>query len=236
MSSSPEVKAIPLFGAALAVGTIAIFGANKQVKRNESPALKKPIEGTVTTIPKSNHIAHYELVSYRQSLDNDDSSKAKAESSSLIDSSVSEKSLLIKHRPEMLKGLGGVAGTGFSKSQVNEVKSHSYGGHFNGSHDFYVTTYGPPWSGIQGDGTTSTGIALAGQARYEIAVDPNVIPYGSLVTVWPNAMHWKGAFLAADTGGAIDGNHVDVYDWKDGGYSTFSTDGGRVEPYKGPKK
>lgn len=151
----------------------------------------------------------------------------------------------VKHRhhhdkPKLLRGLGGVAGTGFSEHEVEVVKAYSDGGHFSGSHDFYVTTYGPPWNSMEGSGMTSTGISLSGdnsgegKPRYEIAVDPNVIPYGTLVTVWPNALHWRGPFLAADTGGAIQGGHVDVYDWHNGGSSTFSASGAEVELYKGP--
>jgi 3D (Asp-Asp-Asp) domain-containing protein len=42
---------------------------------------------------------------------------------------------------------------------------------------------------------------------FSIAVDPNVIPYGSFV--WIDAM--KRWFRADDTGGAILGQHIDVY-------------------------
>jgi len=42
---------------------------------------------------------------------------------------------------------------------------------------------------------------------FSIAVDPNVIPYGSYV--WIDAM--KRWFRADDTGGAIVGDHIDVY-------------------------
>ncbi len=51
----------------------------------------------------------------------------------------------------------------------------------------------------------STGRALT--ENYSIAVDPNVIPYGSFV--WIDAM--KRWFRADDTGGAIIGRHIDVY-------------------------
>ena len=43
--------------------------------------------------------------------------------------------------------------------------------------------------------------------NFSIAVDPNVIPYGSYV--WLDAM--KRWFRADDTGGAIVGKHIDVY-------------------------
>src|SRR5262249_50617628 len=46
-----------------------------------------------------------------------------------------------------------------------------------------------------------------------IAVDPGEIAHGELVYLWPNPFGWKGPFLAADTGGAIQGRRIDFYDW-----------------------
>jgi 3D (Asp-Asp-Asp) domain-containing protein len=143
--------------------------------------------------------------------------------------------------PKNGQSLGGVAGTGFTQAEVDQAKAaNSSHPNFSGANDFNVTTYGPPWDSVEGGGTTSTGLPLSGpdnghgRPRYEIAVDPSVIPYGSLVTVWPNAVNWHGAFLAADTGGAINGHHVDVYDWSgDGTKDSFSRTGGKVEPYTG---
>jgi 3D (Asp-Asp-Asp) domain-containing protein len=139
------------------------------------------------------------------------------------------------------QSLGGIAGTGFTQAEIDQAKAANHGGaSFSGANDFKVTTYGPPWDSVEGGGTTSTGLDLHGpdnghgKPRYEIAVDPSVIPYGSLVTVWPNAVNWHGPFLAADTGGAIVGHHVDVYDWSgDGTKDTFSRSNGKVEPYTG---
>jgi 3D (Asp-Asp-Asp) domain-containing protein len=51
----------------------------------------------------------------------------------------------------------------------------------------------------------STGRALI--KKYSIAVDPKRIPYGSYVWI-ADLGHW---FRADDTGGAIIGNHIDVY-------------------------
>ena len=50
------------------------------------------------------------------------------------------------------------------------------------------------------------------QYYQSIAVDPNVIPLGSRVYVpaYRNDGH-GGWFIAADTGGAINGRHIDVY-------------------------
>ncbi len=77
-----------------------------------------------------------------------------------------------------------------------------------------ATAYGPPWGGIQGDGITATGLNLtAGPPAYEIAVDPSVIPLGSYVHVQPNPFGTSSAFYAGDTGSAITGQHIDIYDW-----------------------
>jgi 3D (Asp-Asp-Asp) domain-containing protein len=82
--------------------------------------------------------------------------------------------------------------------------------------EWVATAYGPPWEGIEGDGITSTGINLQhGQEMYLIAVDPSVIRLGTYWHVVPNP--WgnpKLTFLAGDTGGAIVGNHIDMYDWE----------------------
>lgn len=158
---------------------------------------------------------------------------------------VIETAFIKKRRPtyHFLHSLGGVAGTGFSKRQVQKARSFGRTANFhNGNHNYYVTTYGPPWNGIQGSGETATGLKLnkfgsqEGVPRYEVAVDPQVIALGSLVSVWPNGLHYRGPFLAADTGGGVQGDHVDVYDWKNGGFSTFSARHAKVEPYHGPLK
>ena len=84
-----------------------------------------------------------------------------------------------------------------------------------GGGSWLATAYGPPWGGINGDGITATGINLsAGQPMYEIAVDPAVIPLSSYAHVTPNPFATSSAFLAGDTGGAILGKHVDIYDWE----------------------
>jgi 3D (Asp-Asp-Asp) domain-containing protein len=77
-----------------------------------------------------------------------------------------------------------------------------------------ATAYGPPWGGIQGDGITATGLNLtAGPPAYEIAIDPSQIPLRSYVHVQPNPLDTTSAFYAGDTGGAIVGRHIDIYDW-----------------------
>jgi 3D (Asp-Asp-Asp) domain-containing protein len=80
---------------------------------------------------------------------------------------------------------------------------------------YVATAYGPPWGGIEGGGTTATGVDLGNAPhKYIIAVDPSEIPLGSEVKVWPNPFGYTGNFLAADTGGAIKGKRIDFYDWE----------------------
>ena len=84
-----------------------------------------------------------------------------------------------------------------------------------GSGPWIATAYGPPWDAINGSGVTATGLNLtAGQPAYEIAVDPSVIPLRSFAHVSPNPFRTPHAFYAGDTGGAIIGRHVDIYDWE----------------------
>jgi 3D (Asp-Asp-Asp) domain-containing protein len=83
------------------------------------------------------------------------------------------------------------------------------------SGSWLATAYGPPWGGINGDGVTATGLNLtSAPALYEVAVDPSLIPLGSYVYVEPNPFGTSSAFYAGDTGSAITGQHVDIYDWR----------------------
>lgn len=84
---------------------------------------------------------------------------------------------------------------------------------------FVATAYGPPWGGIQGTGTTATGIKLPAAPTgrvgppYIVAVDPSVIPLGSKLKIWPNpAGDPNIVWTASDTGGAIKGNRIDFLD------------------------
>lgn len=77
---------------------------------------------------------------------------------------------------------------------------------------FVATAYGPPWNSMNGTGVTSTGVDLKdGVRRYLVAVDPSVIPYGTLVRIQPNPYGTTRPFVAADTGGAIRGKRIDFY-------------------------
>ncbi len=85
----------------------------------------------------------------------------------------------------------------------------------SGAGSWVATAYGPPWGGINGNGITATGLDLtAGPPAYEIAVDPSEIPLRSFAHVQPNPFGTSHAFYAGDTGGAIVGRHVDIYDWQ----------------------
>jgi 3D (Asp-Asp-Asp) domain-containing protein len=78
-----------------------------------------------------------------------------------------------------------------------------------------ATAYGPPWDGGNGSGITATGLNLTGgPPLLEVAVDPSVIALGSYVYVQPNPFNAREAFYAGDTGSAIVGRHVDIYDWQ----------------------
>ena len=84
-----------------------------------------------------------------------------------------------------------------------------------GSGAWIATAYGPPWDAMNGSGVTATGLNLtAGPPAYEIAVDPTVVPLQSFAHVSPNPFGTQHAFYAGDTGGAIIGRHVDIYDWQ----------------------
>lgn len=81
---------------------------------------------------------------------------------------------------------------------------------------FDSTSYGPPWNAMQGTGVTSQGTDLRpAKHAYIVAIDPSVVSYGSKLKVHPNPFHEPQAiFLADDTGGAITGKRIDIYNWK----------------------
>ena len=113
--------------------------------------------------------------------------------------------------------LGGVSGTGITAAELATVRSSPLAGTNFTEGVFNSTAYGPPWGGIQGAGiSTAAGIRLNGGAprKYFVATDPAVISSGQFLYASPNPFGWQGPFLAADTGGAIDGRHIDFYDWR----------------------
>ena len=70
--------------------------------------------------------------------------------------------------------------------------------------EFQITHYTKDEPGMNGKGITSTGTKV--KAGRTIAVDPKVIPYGTRVYI-----EGIGYRVAEDCGGAVKGNHVDVY-------------------------
>ena len=72
------------------------------------------------------------------------------------------------------------------------------------THEFHVTAYCGCYSCSEGYGTqTSTGVTA--EAGRTIAVDPNVVPYGSKVQINGHT------YVAEDCGGAINGYEIDIY-------------------------
>lgn len=79
---------------------------------------------------------------------------------------------------------------------------------------YVATAYGPPWGGIQGSGTTASGIHLNGDPRQFllIATDPHTLPLGTKIQFDQNPFGDPSLiFTASDTGGAIVGNNIDFY-------------------------
>ncbi|MDA0167167.1 3D domain-containing protein [Solirubrobacter ginsenosidimutans] len=114
-------------------------------------------------------------------------------------------------------GLGGIAGTGLTRAQIETTRQSPYASDRRTAGTFDSTSYGPPWGGIQGAGiSTSAGLRIKGGSPrwYIVAVDPVLVGHGQLVYLWPNPFDWKGPFLAADTGGAIQQYRIDFYDWR----------------------
>ncbi|MBP2257933.1 LysM peptidoglycan-binding and 3D domain-containing protein [Virgibacillus alimentarius] len=85
--------------------------------------------------------------------------------------------------------------------QVNDAEQNTDGKTFNVT----ATAYTAKCNGCSGH--TATGVDLNANPNAKvIAVDPNVIPLGSKVHV-----EGYGTATAADTGGAINGNKIDVH-------------------------
>lgn len=81
---------------------------------------------------------------------------------------------------------------------------------------FEATAYGPPWDAENGTGVTSTGVDLRdAPQRYIVAADPSVLPMHTKITITPNPFGDDTLiFSVEDTGGAITGKHIDIYDWR----------------------
>lgn len=75
---------------------------------------------------------------------------------------------------------------------------------------FTATWYTP--SGGEGNGlTTRSGLPVSTKI---IATDPSIIPLGSIVEIQYPDGHTE-IRIAADTGGAIHGNIIDVFTWSE---------------------
>ena len=73
-------------------------------------------------------------------------------------------------------------------------------------------------------GITASGESLAGhslESARAIAVDPSVIPLGSSVRIHfidENMQCYDGIYRAVDTGGAVRGNHIDLFAGENAGH------------------
>ena len=135
-------------------------------------------------------------------------------------------------------GLGALAallGTTQARGACSASGSPGFGPATAGS--WTATAYGPPWGGIEGGGVTATGVDLrGGPAALEVAVDARLIPLGSYVHVWPNPFGTRRAFYVGDTGGAIVGRRIDIYDWRGrADQDAWVARSGSVTPASGPQ-
>lgn len=85
-----------------------------------------------------------------------------------------------------------------------------------------VATYSPGWEataynyrmgGINGSTSGITAVGTKVDEPRTIAVDPRVIPYGSIVALYTSnkdLRKYNGLYLAEDTGGAIKGKRIDI--------------------------
>lgn len=76
--------------------------------------------------------------------------------------------------------------------------------------EFTLTAYCPDscCCGVWANGYTATG-TLATEGR-TIAVDPDIIPYGThVLLIWPDGT--QHSYISEDCGGGVNGNHIDVF-------------------------
>ncbi|MEW9667867.1 3D domain-containing protein [Ammoniphilus sp. 3BR4] len=74
----------------------------------------------------------------------------------------------------------------------------------------FTATWYTPAGGVGNGLTTASGLKVSEQV---IAVDPSVIPLGSVIEVkYPDGRIERK--LAADTGGAVKGQKIDIFCWE----------------------
>ncbi len=83
-----------------------------------------------------------------------------------------------------------------------EAKNVKYLGNFK------LTAYCPCYECSEGYGT-NTASGKKATANHTIAVDPNVIPYGTTVVIEQNGVYYK--YTAEDCGGLIKNQKIDIY-------------------------
>ena len=91
---------------------------------------------------------------------------------------------------------------------ATNVGASAYSGDFNNA--TYVgnckLTFYCPCSSCSGSWGKQTATGTIAKQGRTIAVDPDVIPYGSTVYI----EGW-GYYVAEDCGGGVNGNHIDIY-------------------------
>lgn len=109
-----------------------------------------------------------------------------------------------------------------AKHYLNDHTHYLHSGTEEYFQDFIITAYDLSYQSCQklpdhpSYGVTASGVSLKDHTRESamaIAVDPNVIPLGSKVLIqFPGERSkYNGVYTAVDTGGAINGNRIDIF-------------------------
>lgn len=84
---------------------------------------------------------------------------------------------------------------------------------------FRATSYGPPWSGVEGSNnpgacsSSATGVQLCqGKQLLVVAANPKVFPYGSQLKIVPNPFNNPNlVFTVADSGAGLGAKNLDFF-------------------------